>query len=301
MKNRITRRDAIRGLSTSAAAAAIAMQLAPQVLAAEEATAEAGASLKGNIRHSVSRWCFGSFKLEELCLACKAIGIESIELQGPNEWPTLKEYGLTCAMGNGARGGIANGFNRIENHAGLIEDYEKLLPRAAEAGIPNIICMSGNRKGLDDETGLKNCALGIKKLMPLCEKLKVNLVMELLNSKVNHKDYQCDYSDWGVALCEEVGSERFGLLYDIYHMQIMEGDIIRSIQNKGEHFHHYHTGGNPGRNEIDETQELYYPAIMKAIVARGYTGFVGQEFVPTPKDNEGKLQSLREAIAICDV
>ena len=195
-------------------------------------------------------------------------------------------------------GGIPHAFNRIENHETLVEIYEPQLRAAKDAGFTNVICFSGNRRGLDDELGIKNCAIGLKRLMPLCEKLGVTMTMELLNSKVNHKDYQCDRSDWGVALCEAVGSERFKLLYDIYHMQIMEGDVIATIRKHHQYFSHYHTGGVPGRHEIDETQELNYPAIMKAIVGTGYQGWVGQEFIPARED---KLASLQQGIEICSV
>ena len=200
-------------------------------------------------------------------------------------------------MANGAGMGIAKGFNRVENHDQLVASYEAILPKAAAAGIPNVICFSGNRKGLDDQQGMENCARGLKRLMKLAEKQRVNVVMELLNSKRDHKDYQCDHTAWGVALCKLVGSERFKLLYDIYHMQIMEGDLIAAIREYAPYIAHYHTGGVPGRNEIDQTQEIYYPAVMKAILATGFRGFVAQEFLPKGEP----IASLRQAIAICDV
>jgi hydroxypyruvate isomerase len=178
-----------------------------------------------------------------------------------------------------------------------VASYEAIFPKMKEAGLTNVICFSGNRKGMSDEEGLKNCAVGLKRLMPSAEKHGIVVVMELLNSKVNHKDYMCDHSAWGVNLCKAVGSENFKLLYDIYHMQIMEGDIIRTIQESNKYFAHYHTGGNPGRNEIDETQELYYPAIMQAIVDTGFKGYVAQEFIP----KRDPLTSLKESIVICDV
>ncbi len=283
-------RDAVAG-SVAVAATSFAGR-ATDVLAGEAAT------LKGNIHHSVCRWCYGRIPLEKLCEAARQMGIESIELQGEKEWPTLKKFGLTCAIGNGAGKGISKGFNRVELHDELVESYEKLIPIAADAGIPSVICFSGNRAGLDDEAGIKNCARGLKRLMLLAEEKKVNVVMELLNSKVNHKDYQCDHTAWGAEVCKQVGSERMKLLYDIYHMQIMEGDIIRNIREHAEHIGHYHTGGNPGRNEIDETQEIYYPAVMRAIVETGYQGYVGQEFIPKGPD---PLASLRKGIEICDV
>ena len=195
--------------------------------------------------------------------------------------------------------GIDKGFNRLENHDQLVADLEAAGSRmAADAGMPSIICMSGNRQGMDDEEGMKNCEIGVKRIIGVFEKHKVNLVMELLNSKVDHEDYMCDHTSWGVELCKRVGSERFKLLYDIYHMQIMEGDLIRTIRDNAQYIGHYHTGGNPGRNEIDETQEINYPAVMRAIVETGYKGFVGQEFVPTAAD---PLVSLERCVRICDV
>lgn len=253
--------------------------------------------LKGNIRHSVSQWCYGSIPLEEFAVACKNMGIESIELLGEKDWPVVQKHGLKCAVGYATDWGIPKGFNRVEHHEKLIADYKAMIPKAAAAGIPNLICFSGNREGMSDNDGLINCALGLRQLMPLAEKHKVTIVMELLNS-YGHADYQCDKSSWGAALCEMVGSERFKLLYDIFHMQIMEGNIIENIRKYHPYIGHYHTGGVPGRNEIDETQELYYPAIMKAVVETGFRGFVGQEFVPTAKN---KLDSLQKCILICDV
>jgi hydroxypyruvate isomerase len=254
-------------------------------------------TLKGNIHHSVSQWCYNDIPLGEFAIACKEMGIESIELLGEKEWATVKNAGLTCAVGYATDWGIPKGFNRVANHEKLITDFEAMIPKAAEAGIPNLICFSGNREGQNDNEGLINCAQGLRKLMPAAEKHGVTIIMELLNS-YGHKDYQCDKTTWGSALCEMVGSERFKLLYDIYHMQIMEGNIIETITKYSPYIGHIHTGGVPGRHELDETQELYYPAIMQAIVKTGYKGFVGQEFVPAQKD---KLASLRKCIQICDV
>lgn len=290
MKTQISRRAAIQQTAVVGAAMAVMSRFTSTVQAAD--------SLKGNVNHSVCRWCYEKIPLEELCRAAKEMGIESVELQGPDEWPIIQKYGLTCAMANGAGFGIERGWNRPELHEELIKSYSEVIPKAANAGLTNIICFSGNRKGLDDELGIKNCAEGLKRLMPVAEKHKVNVVMELLNSKVNHKDYQCDHSDWGVALCKEVGSERFKLLYDIYHMQIMEGDVIATIRKYHPYFAHYHTGGVPGRHEIDESQELNYPAVMKAILATGFKGHVAQEFIPARKD---ALASLKQGVQICDV
>ncbi len=286
-----------RSLLQSAAIAATAQSLATRLDAASQA-----APMKGNILHSVCKWCYPKISLEDLCKAGKGIGLSSIELLGPDDWPTLAKHGLTCAIATAPNidglGGIAKSFNRIEHHDKLVQVYSDWIPKAAAAGVPNLICFSGNRDGLDDQKGLENCAIGLKRLMPLVEKYKVNLVMELLNSKVNHKDYQCDHTAWGVELCKRVGSERMKLLYDIYHMQIMEGDVIANIRQYHPYFAHYHTGGVPGRNEIDESQELYYPAIVKAIVATGFKGFIAQEFIPKRSD---ALGSLQQGISICDV
>jgi hydroxypyruvate isomerase len=254
--------------------------------------------LKGNIRHSVSRWCFNGIPLEKLCEECVKIGIQSIELQGPDEWPIIQKYGLTCALPQGAGLGIERGFNDPKLHDELVASYEAIFPKLKAAGLDKIICFSGNRRGMSDEQGIMNCAQGLKRLMPSAEKHGITMVMELLNSKVNHPDYQCDHTEWGVKLCKEIDSERFKLLYDIYHMQIMEGDVIATIKKHHKYIAHYHTAGVPGRNEIDTSQELYYPAIMKAIVETGYKGFVGQEFVPK---HLPPIESLKQGIEICDI
>lgn len=255
-------------------------------------------SLKNRIKHSVSRWCFDSIPLETLCQEAAKIGIKSVELQGPDEWQLIQKYGLTCAMPWGAGLGIERGFNNLELHDELVQSYEAIFPKLKAAGLDKVICFSGNRKGISDQEGIENCVVGLKRLMPSAEKYGVTMSMELLNSKVNHADYQCDHTEWGVELCKALGSENFKLLYDIYHMQIMEGDVIATIKKHHKFINHYHTAGVPGRNEIDNTQELYYPAIVEAIISTGYTGFLGQEFVPKKED---KIASLREAVLLCDV
>lgn len=255
-------------------------------------------ALKGNINHAVCRWTYSFLSLEELCKTSKNIGIKAIDLVGPKEWDVLKSHGLDSSMCNGAEINLTDGFAEIKFHEKLIQNYSEMIPRVAKAGYKNLICFSGNRRGMDDETGLKNSVEGLKKLMSLAEKNGVSLVMELLNSKINHKDYFADKTPWGVELCKRVGSENFKLLYDIYHMQIDEGDVIRTIQTSYPYIAHYHTAGVPGRNEIEEEQELYYPAIMKAIVATGFKGYVAQEFIPKKED---KIASLAKAIKICDV
>lgn len=259
------------------------------------------ADLKGNINHSVCRWCYNSIPLEELCAASKEMGLKGMDLVGPKDWPTLKKHGLDSSMCNGAEINLVDGWNDTKFHSKLIQNYNEMIPLVAKAGYKNLICFSGNRRGMDDETGLKNCAEGLKQIMSLAEKNKVIVVMELLNSKVNHKDYMCDKTPWGVELVKRVGSDNFRLLYDIYHMQIDEGDVIATIRSSHPYIAHYHTGGVPGRNEIDETQELYYPAIMKAIIATGFKGYVAQEFIPTPKEKDGMLAALKNGVKICDV
>ncbi len=255
-------------------------------------------SLKGNINHAVCRWCYSSIPLEELCASAKQIGITAIDLVGPKDWATLKKYGLHSSMCNGAEISLTEGWNDKAYHEKLIKNYTEMIPLVAQNGYTNLICFSGNRKGKDDETGLANCAEGLKKIMPLAEKHNVLVIMELLNSKVNHKDYQCDKTAWGVALAKRVDSPNFKLLYDIYHMQIDEGDVISTIKENHPYIAHYHTGGVPGRNEIDATQELNYPAIMQAILKTGYKGFVAQEFIPTWTD---KIAALKQGVEICDV
>jgi hydroxypyruvate isomerase len=301
MKTKLTRRSALRSLAGGAAVAGVAASLASRLAAADAATGP-----KGRVNHSVCKWCYPKINLDDLCRAGKEFGLQSVELLTVDQFPTLKKHGLACAMVSGVPGGIAKGLNRVENHDKIVAFFEGVAPQVAAAGFKNIICFSGNREGMDDETGLKNCAVGLKRIMPICEKHGVLAVMELLNSKVDHKDYMCDHTAWGVELCKRVGSERFKLLYDIYHMQIMEGDVIRTIKGdkaKGieaaaPYIAHYHTGGVPGRGEIDDTQELYYPAVMKAIVETGFKGFVAQEFIPKRPD---ALASLKQGVQICDV
>lgn len=294
-KTDTSRRKVVKKIAGTAAASFIVPSLSHRIMAAE---ASLPSKLKGKVKHSVCRWCYNDIPFEELCLAAKEIGLTSIELVGPEEWPILKKHGLTSALPWGAGMGIEKGFNNPDYHAELIASYEAIIPKVAAAGYNQIICFSGNRNGLDDQKGIENCALGLKKLMPIAEKYKVTMVMELLNSKVNHKDYQCDRTEWGVELCKAIGSDYFKLLYDIYHMQIMEGDVIATIKKYHPYISHYHTGGVPGRNEIDETQELYYPAIINAIMETGYKGYIAQEFVPKKTD---KLASLKQGVLICDV
>jgi len=259
-------------------------------LAAEKAAAD------GRLKQSVCKWCYRDMSLEELAEHGAKMGLVAIDLLTEEEWPTLERYGLVCSMGSGICS-IADGLNVRENHAQIEENFRKLLPAAKKHGVPNLICFSGNRRDVSDEEAWENCAALLEKVTPQAEDLGVTIAMELLNSKVNHPDYQCDRTSWGVELAKRVDSPRFKLLYDIYHMQIMEGDVIRTIRDNAQYLAHYHTGGNPGRNEIDESQELNYKAISKAIADLNFDGYFAHEFIPT----RDPMTSLRQAVEICRV
>jgi len=286
MASEINRRELLAG--GMAVAAAVGAQPA---LAQEQ-----NRQLKGRIKQSVSRWCYGGMSLDDLCKAAKEIGLVGIDLLGEGEWETVRKHGLICTMATGI-GSIPDGWNRLENHDALVRAAEELIPKVARAGWPNVITFSGNRRGLSDEVGLENCVRGLKRIAPIAEQHKVTVCLELLNSKRSHKDYQADHTAWGVELCRRVGSERIKLLYDVFHMQIMEGDICDTIRENIAYIGHVHTGGVPGRAEIDETQEINYPRVCKALLDAGYQGFVAHEFVP----RRDPLRSLRQAVEICDV
>ena len=269
-------------------------------LSALRANAAEPAKGSGRIKQSVCQWCYGKITKtaedrEKFYAAVAAMGIKGVDLTGPGDWPAMKKHGLACSMVSSHS--IGKGFNRKENHADCIKAVRNGIDQAAEFGWPNVICFSGNRAGISDEEGAKNCIEGLKQVIGYAEEKKVTLCMELLNSKRNHKDYQCDHTAWGVAICKGVGSPRMKLLYDIYHMQIMEGDVIATIKESIQYIGHIHTGGVPGRNEIDETQELDYPAIMRVIAELKFDGFVGQEFIP----KRDPLASLAQAVKLCDV
>ena len=254
------------------------------------------------INHSVCSWTYNFLTLNELCAVAKKIGIRAIDLVAPKDFSILKENNIECSMCYTAgKVSLTQGWNDPLQHEWLIKDYKEAIPIIANAGYKNLICFSGNRNGMNEELGLRNCIEGLKQIIPLAEKHGIIIQMELFNSKVDHKDYMADRSAWGIELCKRLGSPNFKLLFDIYHMQISEGDIIRSIQENHAYFGHYHTAGVPGRHEIDESQELFYPAIMKAIAATGYTGFVAQEFIPSGKTNTDKINALKKAIKICDI
>jgi hydroxypyruvate isomerase len=248
------------------------------------------------IRQSVCRWCFEKIAMEDLARESAAMGLLGIDLVGFDQWEILKKHKLICTMAWSHP--MDKGLNDPANHAECVEKISASIEATAAAGFANVICFSGNRQaGMSDETGLKNCAMALKQVVGLAEKRKVTLCMELLNSKLNHRGYLCDRTEWGAALVDAVGSERFKLLYDIYHMQVQEGDVIETIRKHKDVIGHYHTGGVPGRVEIDDGQELFYPAIMHAIADTGFTGYVAHEFIP----KRDAIASLREAVEICDI
>ncbi len=285
--SKFSRRTLIQGASIFAAGT-----VAGPVLA-QNATAEVRQVVKkGRINQSASRWCYGKLSLDQLCEAGEKMGLKGIDLLKPNDFPTLKKHGLVCTMTSG--GGSVNDKTK---HEQAVARICAAIEANAEFGFPNVIAMAGQRDGIPDDVGIENAVAALKQVAGLAEKKKVNVCIEYLNSRVDHKGYMFDNMAWGVEVCTQVGSPNVKILYDIYHAQIMEGDIIRTIQTHKDLIGHYHTGGNPGRNEIDETQELYYPAIMRAIVESGFTGYVAHEFVPT----RDPLASLAQAIEICDV
>lgn len=288
-----SRRDAIKTAALSIGAATIA----PALLSGK-VNNMSDSFTKHDFKHSVCRWCYNSFELEEFAERAKELGISSIELLSASEWKTVQKYGLTCAIGTGSFASLTEGFNNTTFHERLQKPYLQLIDQAADAGIPQVICFSGNRKGMSDEAGLENCAKGLDKIVKHAEQKGIMIVMELLNSKVDHKDYQCDHTPWGAALVDKIGSPNFKLLYDIYHMQIMEGDIIATIRKYKDYINHFHTAGVPGRHEINDSQELNYKAIMTAIAELGFNGYVAQEFIPTYED---KIAALQEGIKICSV
>jgi len=300
MKPQLPRRELLKQLAAGAIGASVLGSGLLLSGAAAAAPSTAGA-LKGNIRHSVSRWTYGDLSIEELCLLVKSLGFTAIDLVGPEDWPTLKKHGVDSSMCNGAELNLVDGWSDPKFHPELIKRYLTHIDLVAEAGYKNLICFSGNARGMDREIALQNAVTGLKQILPHAEKRGVVLQMELFNSKVDHPDYLADGTAWAIELCKRLNSQNFKLLYDIYHMQIMEGDIIRTIKDNHQYFGHYHTAGVPGRHEIDDSQELNYVAIAKAIRDIGFTGYLAQEFVPTPKTKEGRAQSLAQAIRICDV
>jgi len=252
---------------------------------------------KGRIKQSVSRWCYKDIPLDDLCAYSAKIGLKGVDLLDVKDWDVPHKYGLICTMGYAGGGTIPDALNRVENHAAIEAAFRQNIPIAAKMGVPNVITFSGNRKGMSDEEGAKNCVIGLNKLKKIAEDNGVTICMELLNSKVNHKDYMADHTVWGVGVMEQVNSPNIKLLYDIYHMQIMEGDLIRTIQDNRQWMGHFHTGGVPGRHELNDQQEVQWDGVMRGIVAADFKGYVAHEFVPTgdPKT------SLLQAVDLCDV
>ncbi len=292
--NRLTRRSLIRNTSLLAAGA-IATRLTGTAAGAIDLDKVETVCTKGRINQSVSQWCFPKWSLDELCQVSKKLGLKAIDLLGPKDFATVKKYGLVVSMVNGPS--LSDGLADKKFHESSLARIKESIDATSEAGFPNVIAFSGNRRGIPDDVGIENAVEGLKKIAGYAEKKNVTICLEYLNSKVNHKDYMLDHIAWGVEVCKRVGSDRVKILYDIYHAQIMEGDIIRTIKQYKDYMGHYHTGGNPGRNEIDDTQELYYPAIMKAIAETGFKGYVAHEFIP----RRDPLESLTYAARICDV
>jgi hydroxypyruvate isomerase len=253
-------------------------------------------SRKNNIKQSVCRWCYAKTPIEDLCRESARLGIQAIDLLDPKEWEVAQKYGLTLTVTPGPTT-IPDGFNDRSKHDAFVAKFKEQVVAAKAAKSPSIIVFSGNRRGMSDTEGADNCVIGLNKIKKIAEDEGILVVMELLNSKVNHKDYMCDKTPWGVDVIKRVNSPNIKLLYDIYHMQIMEGDVIRTIKDNHQYFGHYHTGGNPGRNEIDSSQELNYVAITKAIIDTGFQGHMAHEFIPL----RDPLKSLGEAVELCDV
>jgi hydroxypyruvate isomerase len=275
-----------RTILTSAATLAAASQLPSPV----------SASPAGRVKQSVARWCYSKISLEDLCKAGAKIGLSGIDLVNHDEWPIVQKYGLTPAMTPGA-GNIPDCWNRLDNHARLVEEMRGNIERAAAAKVPNVITFSGNRRGMPDDEAKDNCVAGLNRVKKMAEDASVMICLELLNSKVDHKDYQCDHTAWGVDVIKRVDSPKVKLLYDIYHMQIMEGDVIRTIRENIQYIAHFHTGGVPGRHELDDTQELNWRTVTKAIADLNFQGFMAHEFVPT----RDPMTSLAEAVKLCTV
>ena len=285
----ISRRNVLK--SAMAGAALAAAPLTAQ-------TASEPIARKGRIRQSVSRWCYAKTSLEDLCAYGAKIGLKGIDLLQPSEFEIPGRYGLIASMGYADAGSIKDGLNRIENHAGIEAGLRKNIAAAVKAKVPNLITFSGNAAGMSKDEGLKNCVIGLNRVKKIVEDNGIVLHMELLNSKVNHKDYMGDNTEWAVKVMQEVNSPNVKLLYDIYHMQIMEGDLIHTIQTNIQWLGHFHTGGVPGRHELDNTQEVQWDGVMRGIAATSYKGFVAHEFVPAAPD---PLLSLRQAVDLCDV
>ena len=286
---RVSRRNMLKSTISG-----VTMASVPSTLWSEQ---NAPVPRKGRVKQSVSRWCYQQIPLDDLCASAAQMGLKAVDLLNLEEFQVPARDGLICSMGYAGGGEIASAMNRVENHAKIEQAFRKNIPLAAKAGVPNVITFSGNRAGMSDQEGTKNTIAGLNRVKKIAEDHGVTICMELLNSKVDHKDYMCDHTAWGVRVVEAVNSPRVKLLYDIYHMQIMEGDLIRTIQQNIQWLGHFHTGGVPGRHELDNTQEVQWDGVMRGIAATGFQGYVAHEFVPT----RDPLTSLRQAVDLCDV
>lgn len=296
IKATVHRRAFLKGATALATGAGVGLSMQGRA-APEAATYKV---TNGRINQSVIHWCFNPMSVEELAANAAKLGMKSVELVGPEHFGTLKKHGLSCAI-SGSHG-FAKGFAHTDEHEECLTKLRQSIDATAEAGFASVITFSGFRRNLPMEEGMKNMVDGLKKIAGYAEKKKVTLCLEMLNSRVNvtmkgHPDYFCDDIERSVEICKMVGSERVKVLFDIYHVQIMHGDIIKRIEQHAPYIGHYHTAGNPGRNEIDDTQEINYAPIMKAILKTGYKGYVGQEFIPL----RDKVASLSQAVQICDV
>jgi len=281
-----------RRAALKAGLAATAFASIPMVLRGEEPIAR-----KKNIRQSVCRWCYQKIPLDELCVSAAGMGLVGVDLLQPEEYEIPRRHGLICTMGYAGGGEIADALNRTEHHSAIEAALRVNIPLAAKAGVPNVITFSGNRRGMTDEEGARNTIAGLNRVKKIAEDNGVTICLELLNSKVNHPDYMADHTAWGVRVVEEVNSPRMKLLYDIYHMQIMEGDLIATIRKNIAWIGHFHTGGVPGRHELDSTQEVQWDGVMRAIAAAEFKGYVAHEFLPL----RDPMTSLRAAADLCDV
>jgi hydroxypyruvate isomerase len=292
MTNRdVSRRNVIKGF------AALAAVRGTKMGEAQPPGQQVSAARKGRIRQSVCRWCYESIALDDLCAFAANIGLKGIDLLQPEEWNIPQRHGLICTLGYAGGGDIGNALNRVENHKGIEAAFRRNIPLAARLGVPSVITFSGNRQGMPDEEGARNTVIGLNRLKKIAEDNGVTINLELLNSRKDHHDYMADHTAWGVRVVQEVDSPRVKLLYDIYHMQIMEGDLIQTIRDNIAWIGHFHTGGVPGRHELNDQQEVQWDGVMRAIASLNFKDFVAHEFVPTGDP----LTSLRQAVDLCDV
>ena len=280
-----TRRDLLK--------ASIAGALVSQL----PAITSAATPRKGRIQQSVCQWCYSKIPVEQLAEAAAKMGLKGIDLLQPDQYELPRQFGLICTMAYAGGGDIKSALNRVENHAAAEQAFRTNIPRAAKAGVPNVITFSGNRAGMSDDEGARNTITGLNRVKKIAEDNGVTICLELLNSKRDHHDYMCDHTAWGVRVVQEVNSPNVKLLYDIYHMQIMEGDLIETIRQNIQWIGHFHTGGVPGRHELDNTQEVQWDGVMRAIAESGFRGYVAHEFIP----KGDPLTSLRSAVDLCDV